>query len=153
MAAPFWIKLTNDFINSKQFKRLEKRENGHSYALLLIHLLSDTKPTGGVFLDDLGSEWVPLDAESIHDEHPSFSIDFIESALEVFCNMGYITWTDEGFYTFVNYDELINTHAAAKQQRYRDRLKARESNESGNNVTNNVNNDDGNNVTEIVTDS
>ena len=121
MADRYWIKLCDDFLNSRAFKRLEKAENGHSYCLLLIHLLSDTKQTGGVFVDDLGSEWAALDAEAIHDEHPSFSLEFIEKALRRYRDMGLIALRDDGYLSFVDYDGLTNTKAAAKQQRYRDR--------------------------------
>lgn len=123
----FWIKLTDELFNSQQLKRLEKREDGHSYVLLLLHLLSDTKNTGGVFLVDMGGDdWQPMDAESIHDEHTSFSVEFIQRALVVYRNMGFISYSEDGFLQFNNYDELTNTKTAAKQQRYRDRKAARE---------------------------
>ena len=124
--ARFWIKLTDGFINSRTFKRMEKIQNGHSYALLLIHLLYDTRNTDGVFLDDLCNEWVPLDADAIHDEHSSFSVDFIEDALKLYAELGYIVQADSGFLAFAEYEELTNTAAAAKQKRYRDRKKAAE---------------------------
>ena len=127
MSKRFWIKLTDEFFNSRTIKRLEKQTDGHSYVLLLLHLLSDTNNTGGVLLDDMGGDnWQPMDAETIHDEHPSFSVEFIEHALHLYTDMGMIYQRDDGFTEFVNYDEIINTKAAAKQQRYRDRLKETE---------------------------
>jgi len=121
----FWIKLTDELLNSRMIKRLEKQPNGHDFVLLLIHLLFDTNDTGGVLLVDMGGDiWQPMDAESIHDEHPSFSVEFIEDTIAKLIDMGLMRFRDDGFIEFVNYDELINTKAAAKQQRYRDRLKA-----------------------------
>lgn len=129
MTRRFWIKLTDEFFNSRLIKRLEKQTDGHSYVLLLLHLLSDTNNTGGVLLDDMGGDnWQPMDVDSIHDEHPSFSVEFVESALLLFNEMGLIRCREDGFMEFVNYDEIINTKAAAKQQRYRDRLKASDEN-------------------------
>jgi len=146
----FWIKLTDDFLNSRLIKRLEKQKNGHDYVLLLIHLLSDTKQTGGVFVYDFGDEWAALDAETIHDEHPSFTVDFINAALKLFQDLGMLERRDDGELCFKDYETMTNTKNAAKQQRYRDRLKER-SNGYGNDVTNVDNNDvgnnDGNNVT------
>jgi len=151
--ARFWIKLTDEFLNSRTIKRMEKQQDGHSMVLLLIHLLSDTKQTGGVFVDDLGDEWAVLDAETIHDEHPSFTVDFINAALKRFQDMGLLISRDDGYLAFADYEAMTNTKNAAKQQRYRDRLKARGNNENSNDVTNDVNNDVGNNVTENVTHS
>jgi len=121
----FWIKLTDEFLNSRTIKRMEKQKDGHSLVLLLIHLLSDTKETGGVFVDDLGDEWAALDAETIHDEHPSFQVDFINTALQRFQDMGLVAGRDDGYLAFTDYEAMTNTKNAAKQQRYRERLKAR----------------------------
>ena len=143
----FYVKLSDDFFNSRQLKRLERQENGHSLVLLLIHLLSDTKNTNGVLIDDMGAEWAALDAESISAEHPSFSVEFVGSALQRFLAMGLLVRRDDGFLSFADYDSATCTYNAKKQKRYRERLKDKEnSNDDGNDVTN----DDGNDVTNNV---
>ena len=141
----FWIKLTDEFMNSKQIRLLERQADGHSYILLLIHLLRDTKDSDGVLAVDMGDEWQRMDAAAIHDEHPSFTAEFIGKALHKFVGMGLLEESDDGILQFSDYEGLTDTKSAAKQKRYRNRLKAREngndvSNESGNNVTNVVTN-------------
>ena len=148
--ANYYIKLVDSFLNSRQIKRLEKQPDGHSLVLLLIHIMSDTKNTEGVLLDDVGSDWQPMDAEIIHDEHPSFSVDLIEKAFQIYENMGLIQHRDDGFLEFVDYEGLINTPSQAKQKRYRQRQKEL-TNDMSNDVGNDTGNDVGNDVTDCVT--
>ena len=122
--AKFYIKLTDVFLNGRKVKRLETMQDGHSLVLLLIHLLSDAKNTEGVLLDDMGTELVPLDAASIHDEHPSFSVKFIEGALSKYIEVGLLQRADDGVFEFIDYEGLTNTKDAIKQKRYRDRKRA-----------------------------
>lgn len=124
MKRQYYVKLVDDFINSPKVKRLEKRSDGHSLMLLLIHLLSDVKNTEGVLLVDMVDERLPMDAETIHEDHPSFSVKFISAALEKFVEMDLLQVNEDGFLQFSNYYELTNTKDAAKMQRYRRRKRA-----------------------------
>lgn len=91
----YWLKLNENFFESDVVEWLEDQENGEKYVLLYLKLCLKSLKTDGALVRQVGKMTIQHTAESIA-KQTQFDIEIVESALDLFEQIGLIEKNDKG---------------------------------------------------------
>ncbi|WP_443684887.1 phage replisome organizer N-terminal domain-containing protein [Phascolarctobacterium succinatutens] len=126
----YWLKLNENFFESDVVEWLEDQENGEKYVLLYLKLCLKSLKTDGALVRQVGKMTIQHTAESIA-KQTQFDIEIVESALDLFEQIGLIEKNDKG----ENYlPEVANMTGSGSASESATKKKTQRQNKKGQNV-------------------
>lgn len=126
----YWLKLNENFFESDVVEWLEDQENGEKYVLLYLKLCLKSLKTDGVLVRQVGKMTIQHTAESIA-KQTQFDIEIVESALDLFEQIGLIEKNDKGERYL---PEVANMVGSGSSSESATKKKAQRQNKRGQNV-------------------
>lgn len=126
----YWLKLNENFFESDVVEWLEGQENGEKYVLLYLKLCLKSLKTDGVLVRQVGKMTIQHTAESIA-KQTQFDIEIVESALDLFEQIGLIEKNDKGERYLPEVVNMVGSNSASESAT---KKKAQRQNKRGQNV-------------------
>lgn len=114
----FWIKLSKEFLQSDEVDYLMQLEHGGDYVLLYEAICLQSANTCGKLCKTVGTITIRYDAQKLAREFKWFSVDFIESALNIYQELGLLNLDRDGILFVPNIGSMAGSETDyAKQKR------------------------------------
>ena len=126
----YWLKLNENFFESDVVEWLEDQENGEKYVLLYLKLCLKSLKTDGVLVRQVGKMIIQHTAESIA-KQTQFDIEIVESALDLFEQIGLIEKNDKGERYLPEVANMVGSNSASESAT---KKKTQRQNKKGQNV-------------------
>lgn len=126
----YWLKLNENFFESDVVEWLEDQENGEKYVLLYLKLCLKSLKTDGVLARQVGKMTIQHTAESIA-KQTQFDIEIVESALDLFEQIGLIEKNDKGERYLPEVANMVGSNSASESAT---KKKTQRQNKKGQNV-------------------
>lgn len=126
----YWLKLNENFFESDVVEWLEDQENGEKYILLYLKLCLKSLKTDGVLIRQVGKMTIQHTAESIA-KQTQFDIEIVESALDLFEQIGLIEKNDKGESYLPEVANMVGSNSASESAT---KKKTQRQNKKGQNV-------------------
>lgn len=126
----YWLKLNENFFESDVVEWLEDQENGEKYVLLYLKLCLKSLKTDGVLVRQVGKMTIQHTAESIA-KQTQFDIEIVESALDLFEQIGLIEKNDKGERYLPEVVNMVGSNSASESAT---KKKTQRQNKKGQNV-------------------
>ncbi len=105
----YWIKLKDDFMGSDTVDYIMSQENGAEYIVLYQMLCLKTVNTSGRLSFQIGEVIIPYDEEKIQRDCKWFSIETIQTALELYKKVGLVYVDVDGILVLSEHENIIGT--------------------------------------------
>ncbi len=126
----YWLKLNENFFESDVVEWLEDQEKGEKYVLLYLKLCLKSLKTDGVLVRQVGKMTIQHTAESIA-KQTQFDIEVVESALDLFEQIGLIEKNDKGERYLPEVVNMVGSNSASESAT---KKKTQRQNKRGQNV-------------------
>lgn len=126
----YWLKLNENFFESDVVEWLEDQEKGEKYVLLYLKLCLKSLKTDGVLVRQVGKMTIQHTAESIA-KQTQFDIEIVESALDLFEQIGLIEKNDKGERYLPEVANMVGSNSASESAT---KKKTQRQNKKGQNV-------------------
>lgn len=106
----YWIKLTENFINSSIYDYIMTLANGSAFMMIYLNLCMLSKNTKGFLYTRINEIVVAWDLEKIQSKLEYFPLDTVRVAFNLFQKLGLVETTASGVFRVISIDDFVGSN-------------------------------------------